>query len=229
MTTITRPALNRLLAYAASAMVILASAPAFPCGAAFGPSVTVDPHQDIILVWKDNIETYVFQPTFCGTSTDFGLILPVPAPLSEKPSLTDQQAFTTAATVSQPAKRQVVHHSGGIGCASGGSELANSGPGAAAVVASGRVGFLDWVELAADTTAELTDWLTTNGYPYSSTAGWRNNLPVPGPHRLVLSNPGAGRAVTHGKRRQRRHIRRILVADLRHHPRRHGAGVRGWS
>ena len=170
MSAINRPAMDRLLACAASAMVILASAPAFPCGAAFGPSVTVDPHQDIIVVWKDNVETYVFQPTFCGTSTDFGLILPVPAALSEKPSLTDQQAFTTAATLSEPTKRQVVHHSGGIGCASGGSELANGGPGAAAVVASGRVGFLDWVELAADTTAELTDWLTTNGYPYSSTA-----------------------------------------------------------
>jgi hypothetical protein len=51
------------------------------CRSATG--ITVDPHQDIIVVWKDNVETYVFQPIFCGTATDFGLILPVPAPLSQ--------------------------------------------------------------------------------------------------------------------------------------------------
>lgn len=38
------------------------------------------------------------------------------------------------------------------------------------VVASGRVGFLDWVDLKADTASALTDWLTANGYPYSTTA-----------------------------------------------------------
>jgi hypothetical protein len=38
------------------------------------------------------------------------------------------------------------------------------------VVASGQVGFLDWVELKADTEASFTDWLTANGYPYSSAA-----------------------------------------------------------
>ena len=88
-----------LLAFAASAAVLLAATAAFACGAAFGPSVTIDPRQDLILVWKDNVETYVFQPIFCGTSTDFGLILPVPATLSQQPSLTDQQAFTTAAAL----------------------------------------------------------------------------------------------------------------------------------
>jgi hypothetical protein len=38
------------------------------------------------------------------------------------------------------------------------------------VVASGRVGFLDWVQLKAQTEASFTDWLTANGYPYSTTS-----------------------------------------------------------
>ena len=37
-------------------------------------------------------------------------------------------------------------------------------------MASGRVGFLDWVQLKAETEASFTDWLTANGYPYSTTA-----------------------------------------------------------
>ncbi len=40
----------------------------------------------------------------------------------------------------------------------------------ATVVSSGRVGFLDWVQLKADTEASFTDWLTANGYPYSTAA-----------------------------------------------------------
>jgi hypothetical protein len=163
--------MKRLLAFAVGGTLLLASSAALPCGAPFGTGVTVDPHQDIIVVWKDNVETYVFQPIFCGTATDFGLILPVPATLSQAPSLTAQQAFTTAAALSAPTKRQVVQHSGGIGC--GGSETAggmkNGSGDTTTVVASGQVGFLDWVQLKADTTASFTDWLTANGYPYSST------------------------------------------------------------
>ena len=163
--------MKRLLAFAASAAVLLASGSAFPCGAPFGTGLTVDPHQDLIVVWKDNVETYVFQPIFCGTATDFGLILPVPASLSQQPSLTDQQAFTKAAALSEPTKRQVVQQSGGIGCGSmAGSKSANAAVDSPTVVASGQVGFLDWIELKADTASSFTDWLTGNGYPYSSTA-----------------------------------------------------------
>jgi len=162
---------NRLLALVASAAALLASGSAFPCGAAFGPSVTIDPKQDLILAWKDNVETYVFQPVFCGTSTDFGLILPVPASLSQTPSSIDQQAFTTAAALSAPTKKPVYEHNS-VGCG-GGSESGLKGVNgdSTTVIASGRVGFLDWTELKADTTAALTDWLTANGYPYSSTSG----------------------------------------------------------
>ena len=160
--------MKRLFAFAAGAAVLLGAAAAFACGAAFGPSVTIDPHQDIILVWKDNVETYVFQPIFCGTSTDFGLILPVPATLSQNPSLTDKQAFTTAAALSEPTKKIVNEHNG---CALGGGSTSGGVQGPTedtTVVASGQVGFLDWVELKADTESSFTDWLTANGYPYST-------------------------------------------------------------
>jgi len=115
----------------------------------------------------DNAQYNVFQPIFCGTATDFGLILPVPASLSQYPAIIAQQAFTTAAALSEPTKRQVVQQSGGVGCgATGGNESTKAGVDTTTVVASGQVGFLDWTELEADTTAALTDWLTANGYPY---------------------------------------------------------------
>jgi len=163
--------MKRLLTFAICAAVLFASSAAFPCGASFGTGVTVDPHQDIIVVWKDNVETYVFQPIFCGTATDFGLVLPVPGLLSQAPSLTNQQAFTKAAALSEPNKRQVVQPQGGFACAGGSSAGAkNAAADTATVVASGQVGFLDFVQLQADTTTALTDWLTANGYPYSSAA-----------------------------------------------------------
>lgn len=163
--------MRRALAGLTALVAWLASGVAFPCGAPFGDNIKVDPHQDIIIVWKNGVETYVFQPTFCGTATDFGLILPVPAPLSSDPSLVAQTAFTSATALSEPDKREVVRQSagcGGIDSSSGGSKgLVDDGP---TVVASGRVGFLDWVQLKADTQASFTDWLTANGYPYSSAA-----------------------------------------------------------
>jgi len=111
------------------------------------------------------------------------------------------------------------------------------------VVASGQVGFLDWVELKADTESSFTDWLTANGYPYSTASadvfsyyvqkGWyfvafRNQpggrrqmaerFAGPWPGCLVLPHPGAGRAIAHGKRRQLFRLR-VLVANLWHYSR----------
>lgn len=85
--------------------------------------------------------------------------------------MTNQQAFTSAADLSEPTKRQVVEHNGGFGCgASGGSMKAGGIVDTPTVVASGQVGFLDWTELKADSESSFTDWLTANGYPYSSAA-----------------------------------------------------------
>jgi hypothetical protein len=99
------------------------------------------------------------------------LILPVPALLAQDPALSDQQAFTTAIALSEPNKVTVEDGGGcmplGGGSAAGVNSTTDSG---ASIVASGHVGFLDWVQLKADTESSFTDWLTAYGYPYSTTA-----------------------------------------------------------
>jgi hypothetical protein len=158
--------MKRFLALAMAMASLLAARPAFPCGGGFGPGIRVNPQQDIIVVWKDGIETYVFQPTFCGTATNFGLILPVPAQLTQEPTLSDQQAFTTAIALTEPKKVEKDMSGPAIGCGSsdnGATDGTNRGP---TVVASGRVGFLDWIQLKAENQASFTNWLTANGYPF---------------------------------------------------------------
>jgi MYXO-CTERM domain-containing protein len=157
------------LALAAGFVALLAARSALPCGAPFGNGINVNPQQDIIVVHKNGVETYVFQPTFCGTASNFGLILPVPSTLTESPALSDQAAFTGVVDWSKP--REVTTTS----CSpyrSGGAPGGTGSPteNGATVVSSGRVGFLDWVQLKADNEQSFTDWLTTNGYPFSATA-----------------------------------------------------------
>jgi MYXO-CTERM domain-containing protein len=159
------------LALAAGFASLLVARSALPCGAPFGAGIAANPQQDIIVAYKSGVETYVFQPTFCGTASDFGLILPVPSTLMASPALSDQQAFTTVDSLSQPAYVTVVScfppdRSNGAGGGAGGSQAG----GGTTVVSAGRVGFLDWVQLRADTEASFTDWLTANGYPYSTAA-----------------------------------------------------------
>jgi MYXO-CTERM domain-containing protein len=159
------------LALAAGFACLLAARSVFPCGAPFGTGIEAKPQQDIIVAYKNGVETYVFQPTFCGTASNFGLILPVPSTLTAAPALSDQQAFTTVDNLSQPTYVTVTacySRSNGTGGAAGGT---TSGVDAStSVVASGRVGFLDWVQLKADTEQSFTDWLTANGFPYSTAA-----------------------------------------------------------
>ena len=158
------------LALTAGFIALLTARSALPCGAPFGNGINVNPQQDIIVVHKDGVETYVFQPTFCGTASNFGLILPVPATLTASPALSDQQAFSIVDSLSQPTYVTQTACSP-YGRSAGGSPPGNGGADAGAtVVSSGRVGFLDWVQLKADTEKSFTDWLTTNGYPFSTAA-----------------------------------------------------------
>ena len=162
--------MKRVFALVAGFAGLLAVRSAFPCGAGFGTGIEVNPKQDIIVVYKGGVETYVFQPTFCGTASDFGLIMPVPTLLTQNPVLSDQQAFTTAIALSEPTKVEV-SSSSGIGCgSSGGAAVGSVRDNGPSVVASGHVGFLDWVQLKANTESSFTDWLTANGYPYAATA-----------------------------------------------------------
>jgi hypothetical protein len=88
---------------------------------------------------------YVFQPTFCGTASNFGLILPIPATLTASAALSDRQAFSTVDHMSQP---QVVTttvcggRNAGYGGASGTAPSSMVDAGTTTVVSSGHVGFL---------------------------------------------------------------------------------------
>jgi hypothetical protein len=160
------------LALAAGFVGLLAARSVFPCGAPFGNGIQAQPQQDIIVVHKNGVETYVFQPTFCGTASNFGLILPVPSTLTQSPALSDQQAFTAVASLSAPSYVTVTSCTGGTTGSSGMTGAAGGAPPSSGttVVATGRVGFLDWAQLKADTEKSFTDWLTSNGYPYSAAA-----------------------------------------------------------
>src|SRR5664279_5142247 len=90
------------LALATLLAVAFAAPAALPCGAPFGNGINVDPRQDIVVVHKNGAETYVFQPRFCGTAKEFGLILPIPAKLSAQPTLAKAGVFTQLDDVSKP-------------------------------------------------------------------------------------------------------------------------------
>jgi MYXO-CTERM domain-containing protein len=154
----------------ASVLAVTLVAPAaIPCGAPFGTGINVDPKQDIIVVHKAGTETYVFQPRFCGSAKEFGLVLPVPSKLSAQPSLTNSIAFTTLVTLSQPTYRYAtVCNSRGAGGSTGtGSNGSDAG---ASVISSGTVGLMDFAQLDTVSVDALTAWLTQNGYPYDAQA-----------------------------------------------------------
>jgi hypothetical protein len=149
----------------------LAAPRAFPCGAPFGTGINVDPRQDIIVVHKNDVETYVFQPRFCGTASSFGLILPVPSKLSAEPALSKPGAFTLVDQLSKPVYRTVTTCDNGWRAGSaGGPPGGSNSNGGATLVSSGTVGFMDYSQLKADSVASFTDWLDANAYPYDALA-----------------------------------------------------------
>jgi len=130
------------LALAAGFVGLLAARSVFPCGAPFGNGIQAQPQQDIIVVHKNGVETYVFQPTFCGTASNFGLILPVPSTLTQSPASSDQQAFTASIRFQhRPTLPLLLVREGTL--AAVGDGVAGTAPpkGGATVVATGRVAF----------------------------------------------------------------------------------------
>lgn len=160
------------IAFATVLATTLVGRPALPCGAPFGNGVNVDPKQDIVVVHKAGVETYVFQPRFCGNASEFGLVLPVPGKLSAQPSLATAAVFAKVVEMSQPLYVDVSvcedpyndGRTGGFGLA------ADGGGHAPTVVSSGSVGFLDYAQLDTPSVDALTAWLTQNGYPYDAQA-----------------------------------------------------------
>jgi len=155
---------------------LLAASQALPCGGAFGSNVTIDPIQKIIVSYHDGVETYIFNPYFCQTAESFGLILPVPAVLTQNPVLGQTQLYTDLATIAAPTiQTQSVCDRGAGGSASTGGSKSTGGTGQSntTVIDKGQVGIFDWALLQATTTASFTNWLSTNGFPYQT-----SSLPV---------------------------------------------------
>lgn len=151
--------------------VALIAPAALPCGAPFGTGINADPKQDIAVVHKNGTETYVFQPRFCGSAKEFGLILPVPAKLSKQPELSKAAVFTKLDEIAQPeyVYTTACRDPRGTG-GSRGTGIAGTGGSGATVVSSGTVGFMDYAQLETSSLDALTAWLTANGYPYDSVA-----------------------------------------------------------
>jgi MYXO-CTERM domain-containing protein len=91
----------------------------------------------------------------------------VPSQFSEQPALTEPLAFDALDNFTKPEVEEVTKCWGEGGY---GADAGASNGGGAAVVAAGRVGFLDWVQLKAENEASFTSWLDANGYPYDSAA-----------------------------------------------------------
>jgi hypothetical protein len=158
---------------AAAILAAVVPAVAAACGAFFADEVEVDPNQEILVIHRSGIETYVFRPRFCGAATDFGVILPIPATLAANPALADAALFDELERYTAPAVEEVCQ-GGSIGCIGGsaGDDAAGApGPGFGTgvdVVDSGSVGIFDWTLVQATSASAFTDWLVAKGFPYDA-------------------------------------------------------------
>ncbi len=147
----------------------------FACGGGYGTAVTIKPSQSIGVVYHAGQESYIFRPHFCGAATEFGLILPVPATLTENPTLASATLFDELEALAAPTVEEVevcAEHSFGMGGSAKGADMAvgatrNDG---VYVVNSGTVGQFQWELLKADSTQSFTQWLDTNHFAYPSGA-----------------------------------------------------------
>lgn len=141
---------------------------ALACGGFFAQGVEVAADQKIIITHRDGVETYTFRPHFCGTATDFGVILPLPSVLSTSPSLASNALFEQLDTLTAT---KVVEEcaSSGVGCGAGAPDRSTGGadPGSngVGVIDRGHVGVFDYVLLQATSASAFTDWLDQNGFP----------------------------------------------------------------
>ncbi len=159
---------KKLLAVGTLASAAMWAPSAFPCGMPFGGGATVDPQQDIVVSYRDGIETYVFKPTFCGTAKDIAVVLPVPAPLSGPPTIVDKTVFGALADITAPRHVSVDRCYGDYHSDAGADGGGGGVGGGTTIVSSGTVGFVDWSQVKADSDTALTAWLDSNGYSYTT-------------------------------------------------------------
>jgi hypothetical protein len=155
------------------ALLLLAGAAVAPqaaraCGAFYGDQVEVDPDQEIVLMHRAGVETYVFMPRFCGEAADFGVILPIPSTLTASPSLANAALFEQLDRYTEPSVEEACTSSAGIGCGGAAPGDATQPPFGVGVdvVDQGRVGIFEWTLVQASSVAAFTDWLTANGFAY---------------------------------------------------------------
>lgn len=163
---------KNLFAVGLGTAATLVTSAALACGGGFGPGVSVDPAQTLVVAHKAGTETYVFRPHFCGEAKQFGLILPVPAALSASPKLGNPALFDELTKLSAPKveKQKICKDSKG-GPLAGGSDGTDAGQSNGAnVVDQGQVGIFDWSLVKADTKESFTQWLDANGFAHAPTA-----------------------------------------------------------
>jgi hypothetical protein len=154
------------------ASLLLVTGEARPCGGGFGTSLTIKPAQKIVVSYHGGVETYVFNPEFCGQADTFGLILPIPGTLSANPDLAKTALYNDLISLSAPTivtTQECDRGAGGSRSNSGTGGAASNGPPGTVVIQRGQVGIFDWVLLQAKTVSSFTDWLTANGFPYQTT------------------------------------------------------------
>ncbi len=162
--------MRRFLLSTVISATLLVAPSALPCGMPFGQDTFFSADQFIVVKHKDNIETYVFRPHFCGRASEFGMILPVPAALHDNPSLALATLYDELKEYSKPlVEDKTVCQSNHGGTGGAGSAPPDAGSGVT-VINKGQVGFLEWSLLQADTQAAFTDWLTANQYPFANDA-----------------------------------------------------------
>ncbi len=162
--------MRTLLMLAGFTVVCLWSPPARPCGGGFGDGLEILPSQQIVVVHRNGIETYIFNPSFCGEAAEFGLILPIPNALSASPELAAKELYDQLDDITAPIIEQRVMCRNRNGGSADGGSWGGSDAGAVQVIDKGQVGIFDWVLLQADSAAEFTNWLDTNGFPYDQSA-----------------------------------------------------------
>ena len=155
-------------ALALGGLLVLVATPARPCGAPFGPGMST-PAMNILVGYQAGVERYVFQPRFCGKAAQFGLILPIPATLTESPALAGTTLFAELEVIAAPIiePRTECRSRGIMDAGVGGWGDASNG---ATVIDKGQVGIFDWVLLQAGSVLAFTDWLDTNGFPHDAAA-----------------------------------------------------------
>lgn len=166
-----------IVAGCVAAMLALFASSTLACGGGYGNGVTIRPSQTIAVTHRNGEQVYVFQPHFCGNSSDFGLILPVPSPLTRNPTLGESQLLAQLDAMTAP-RIETVDVCAGFGFLGAMDKSGAEGAGigyavdddGVDVVAAGTVGIFSWELLRADTSQNFTDWLDARRFAYPSSA-----------------------------------------------------------